>query len=115
MRLLNIAIPVQIKDDGDPLSQRVAAALRRSPRLRHDPNGFTINVKRADGKLAIDLSNTNDEDTKRRRNDEAADAQRRAKFHPVIVSFKGFKEVKQARAVSAVSIPVPMLDQDRKR
>lgn len=47
-RLLKLAIPVRITDDGSPLAQAVAQRLGRSPRLRHDAAGFPVEI-RVDG------------------------------------------------------------------
>ena len=79
LRLLKIAIPVTIKDDGDPLSQRISATLARSPRLRIDPDGFVIDIKRTkDGKsIHIEMSRLNDKASQERRGKEIDDAFRR--------------------------------------
>lgn len=52
-RLLGIALPVKIQDDGSPLAKRVAEALRRSPRFVESSGGFPITVNSAEGVLAI--------------------------------------------------------------
>jgi hypothetical protein len=41
-RLLKIAVPVQIEDDGSPLARRLAGRVLSSPRFRGDPAGFLI-------------------------------------------------------------------------
>jgi hypothetical protein len=53
LRLLNVAIPVRIEDDGSAAAHSLAGRLARSPRLRLDPAGFRISVRHADGKLAV--------------------------------------------------------------
>jgi tetratricopeptide (TPR) repeat protein len=44
-RLLHLALPVKVEHDGTALTQDVADALLRSPRLRSEDGGFTLRVQ----------------------------------------------------------------------
>jgi tetratricopeptide (TPR) repeat protein len=54
-RMVDVAIPVCVSDDGSPLAHKVAQQLLRSPRFRDDPDGFSIQVRRTGDQLAITL------------------------------------------------------------
>ncbi|MBI1917084.1 MAG: hypothetical protein HYS12_20450 [Planctomycetes bacterium] len=54
-RLLQIAIPVQMEDDGSPLARELARQLLRSPRFRADPAGLRVVLKGGDGRLVFEL------------------------------------------------------------
>jgi hypothetical protein len=55
LRLLKIAIPVQVGGDSSPQSRQVAAALLLSPRFYAHPQGFPLSVKRQGQSLAVEL------------------------------------------------------------
>jgi len=59
LRLLDIALPVQIDDDGSPPARRLAEQLARSPRLRPDPAGLRILIKRVEEKLVFEMFRVN--------------------------------------------------------
>ena len=61
LRLLNIAIPVRLEDDGDPLSRRLAAALADSKLLRRDDGGFALRVSRQGDSLVVKMASGNGE------------------------------------------------------
>jgi predicted Zn-dependent protease len=54
-RMVDVAIPVCVSDDGSPLAHRLAQQLLRSPRFRDDPDGFRIQVRRSGDQLAITM------------------------------------------------------------
>jgi tetratricopeptide (TPR) repeat protein len=60
-RLLDVTIPVHVKDDGSKLAQRLSDHLKRSPRFRIEPNGFPILVSRDDEKLTMSLFRDEDD------------------------------------------------------
>jgi tetratricopeptide (TPR) repeat protein len=54
-RLLQVAIPVRIEDDGSPLAQGLSRQLVRSPRFVQDPAGLRVVLKTEAGQLAFAL------------------------------------------------------------
>lgn len=57
LRLLHIAVPVRVQDDGDPQARRLAAALTSSKLLQAEDDGFALRVARQGTSLVVTLYN----------------------------------------------------------
>ncbi len=58
-RLLNVAIPIKIAEDGSPLANPMAERLLTSPRFRGDPNGFTLTLRAEEKSIIVDFMRQN--------------------------------------------------------
>ncbi len=54
-RLLQLAIPVQVEDDGSPLARQLRERLLRSPRLHADPAGLHVVLRTEGAQLSFAL------------------------------------------------------------
>jgi len=61
-RLLSLAIPVNLTDDGTPEARNLVEQLARSPRVRLDANGVRLRVSRANGELHLIVNRNAKED-----------------------------------------------------
>lgn len=93
-RLLDLAVPVKVEHDGTELTQEVADALLRSPRLRSEDGGLTVRIEEKPEGLRMCLYRQRDalhgcaQSKKAEEGQEETVAQASRSFHEMLMSPK---------------------------
>jgi tetratricopeptide (TPR) repeat protein len=60
-RLLGIALPVELRSDGDAAAARALALVRKTPRFREAAGGFVLQASAREGRIVVELLGPNGE------------------------------------------------------
>jgi tetratricopeptide (TPR) repeat protein len=60
-RLLGIALPVEVRSDGDAAAERAVALVRKTPRFREAAGGFVLQASAREGHIVLELLGPNGE------------------------------------------------------